>query len=55
MGTGLVPCVRRATPTDRHRFHISVASMSTPWSGGTFTPGSGTAANSSATACSTAT
>lgn len=33
---------------------VTVASTSTPWSGGTFTPGSGTAANYSATSCSTA-
>jgi general secretion pathway protein G len=33
---------------------VTVASTSTPWSGGTFTPGSGVAVNFSATACSTA-
>jgi general secretion pathway protein G len=33
---------------------VTVASTSTPWSGGVFTPGSGAAANYSATACSTA-
>ena len=34
---------------------VTVASTSTPWSGGTFSPGTGTAVNYSATACSTAT
>jgi general secretion pathway protein G len=33
---------------------VTVASTSTPWSGGTFTPGSGTASNYSASSCLTA-
>jgi general secretion pathway protein G len=33
---------------------VTVASTSNPWSGGTFTPGTGTAINYSPTACSTA-
>jgi prepilin-type N-terminal cleavage/methylation domain-containing protein len=33
---------------------VTIASTGNPWSGGTFTPGTGTAVNYSATACSTA-